>query len=407
MTPKQLTKANSTKAQRRAANQAALAAKSKAPAAATQRKRTTKRRPRIRMAALTDNFMRCRLDPFNSRGSMGIPDGSQTQRIVVDHRLLQSITFGSSGHLSLCIAPSLPSPLWVYPRDTTTYIGTHQTAYPNSALVVPVSLPEWYNQPINWAGATGNINNVVPLYGAEKARIVTMAWRLSYCGTSLNDSGVIRVNSTSTSVGSPSPNQAITHIYSAYAAANTNVDPVQINTRSLNMMVGPTLFESGTCTQRTVVCPLRFGARGLVPKNEGEYEYQPVYTNMTYLVSPNFDFISTLQQFGPTPPLAGESGISQFYDSSWDVVTIDISGGTSGQAIMLDLIMCVEYAPTIDSAIAPLSKASPPANTQMVQAANNAARAQPLATTLQNVTSAASTATTMLKLGATAAGMLG
>lgn len=379
-TNKRLTKANSTKAQRREQQRRNIAAK-QGKARTTTIVVPARRNPmrKVRANNNKDPYIICRLNPYASKGSLGIPDGNQTRKIVVDHRQLTTITFGSSGTVGIVFAPCMPAPIWVYPYDNTTAInGT--TATNNVALnaCVPVTVAEWGSFGIVYNNTAGNYDNVGSIYGANRARIVTGAWQVMYLGTSLTDSGMIRATSSALSIDTPVPNVSGLTVQNWAGAGFTSYNANQVMVRLCNSPMGTNMFTGSSNTYDTTMTRLKKGAHGLLKHSGGEYEYKEVMTDVCFIAEAANNQISMLMNVVSSPVTVGQCGLAQFYDNEWDATLITISGGTTGQSFVFDSVMCLEYAPSATSSIYPLAKHGNTPKPQVMQQAEKLAGDQPV-----------------------------
>jgi len=390
-TTKRLTKANSTKAERRAQQQRNVNNKRRLNNQSRPRQR---RNPRLKR----DPYVICRLNPFASKGSLGIPDGNQVRKLVVDHRLTTTITFGSSGSVGLMIAPSLPAYVYVFTYDGSTQINGTGTPYGYGGTVIhSVPCAEWATQPISYYNTAGNYDNVGLLYSANRARIVSGAWQIMYLGTSLTDSGVVRVNTGALSVDDPIPNQANFVVPCYTNPGNTTYAISQVLVRPVNTALGTTTFTASANTYDTSIVRLSKGCHGLLKHAGKDYEYKEVLADACYLstYAQNNQSLVTTRTLSPTT--VAEGGVTQFFDNDWDTTFITITGGTNGQSFMLDTVLCVEYAPAPNSNVFALAKGGAPLNNGSLKAAEIAAGQQPVASpgAFSSIASAIDTVTTV------------
>jgi len=403
-----LTRFNSTKAQRRAQALQQLQKKKPSKPRPINNKpkdisasvsRNSRRRQRRRIASsgpmgLENAYRLCRLAPFKSHGLLtGIPDASTGKRLLVDHRIAPTITFGDSGQCSIIVAPALPSPLWVKFSDTDAAING--TQYPDNVttnVMIPLCLAEWVNQPATWLAAGSDNNFVDPLYTSSKFRVVTVAWSLNYIGSDLNNSGLITVNSFPLTVQPPAPNTGTFTVYSSTSSVNTNIGSDEVQVSLMSTELTPLQLKSFINNIETFRTPLKRGAHGVLRHSAGDYPDVPLYSAMTYISDPEGQPYSKLMQLTPVPDSAGASGVVQGFDNSWDPTLINISGGSPNQSFVLDLLMCVEYYPQPSSSVISLAKAGPPENRSLLQSVENAAKALPIA-------SAGSALDTTLRIG--------
>jgi len=389
-----LTRFNSTKAQRRAQALQQLQKKKPNKVRTTKTKdsanpsvsRNTRRRQRRRVASsgpmgFENAYRLCRLAPFKSHGLLtGIPDAATGKRLLVDHRIAPTMTFGPSGQCSIIIAPALPHPLWVKFGDTQASINGVQ--YPNNVstnVMIPICLAEWTNQPAFWLAADSSNNYVEPLYTSSKFRVVTVAWSLSYVGTDFANSGLVTVNSFPLTVLQPAPNTGTFTVYSSKSGTNTNISANEVQVSLLSTELTPSQLKSFINNVETFRTPLKRGAHGVLRHSAGDYPDVPLQTAMTYISDPEGAPYSKLMQQTPTPNTAWASGVVQGYDNSWDPTLINISAGAENQSFVLDILMCVEYYPQPSSSVISLAKAGPPENRSLLESVENAAKALPIA----------------------------
>lgn len=320
------------------------------------RPKATRKRRRVQKF---DPYTICRVNPFMSKGSTGIPDGNQSKKLVMDHRLQRTIKFGTTGSVGLVIAPCLPAPVWIYPFDNTTVVeGSSLTFNAANNYLVPQHVPEWSASTITYKNTAGNFDDVGTLFGADRARLVTAGWSLSYLGTTLNDSGLIRVTNGALSLETAVPNTAAFTIPSWFSATNSNISVDQCLVRCCNSPIGSTLFTTSYMTADTVLAPLRKGAHGVLKHSGKDYEPLPVSSNTVYIATQQNNNESLLMNQVADPTLTRQSGVCLFYDEQWDCTFITITGGTSGQSVLIDTVFCVEYFPIPQSEVYSLSKPS-------------------------------------------------
>jgi hypothetical protein len=254
-------------------------------------------------------------------------------------------------------APALPSCVWVRSFDATTLInGVATTAGFGGAFLVPIPVAEWVNQPISYLNVAGQFDDVTPLYAAARARIVSAAWQIMYLGTTLTDSGMVRVNTAAFTVDNPVPNPANFAVTNWTAAGNTTYALGQVFVRPVTAAVDATSFTTSANTMDTTLTRLSRGAHGLMKHAGKDYEFKEVLPNTTFLARQGQEVQSLLLNVSSTPTTVANSGCCQFFDNDWDSTFITITGGTPGQGFMLDSILCVEYQPMPNSSVYALAK---------------------------------------------------
>jgi len=160
-----------------------------------------------------DDWAACRLTPWNGiRGSL-IPDGSNDPRIVYDHYCYTDIILtGAVNTFCIKTLPTLPwgalivpaAPMvmnitggFMQPSTTVPALGSGNLFAYSGTVGAPVPISA-YRASIgtNWSDdpTTDDRKNFIT---ANKARISSMGWRLTYTGPAASCSGVITVNSNS------------------------------------------------------------------------------------------------------------------------------------------------------------------------------------------------------------------
>lgn len=427
----QLTKSNSTKQQRRAQALQQLQRKSTRNTPITvnrarrRRRRTNQNQrvnqlvnsvnamnlnqqtqlvPKRRIAIRGNNqssvlqaYKECRLRPFSTRGMMtGIPDGSNARRILIDHRLTATATFGSTGVISFIIAPVIPSPLLFWMADSTMTVNGVAATFNigNPAMVYPVCLLEWAGQAVNAPGA--NVPGLIsPLYSAAKFRVVTCGWSIGYIGTSLTNSGMMVINSVPFTVDEPVVNVVNYNVYSSNNAAGNTYTPGQAYYSALNasaLLSNNSIYSSS----EAVKVPLRCGAHGLLRHSAPDYQVQKIHQEAHYVSQPGDTVESFLTQQQPSPTTCNGSALVQGIDSGWDATTVRISGGTTGQSVMIDMMLCIEYFPEPSSSVFSIAKQGPPKAEGLMQQVENLAKDMPLASIGSAITTAIEAASVLL-----------
>lgn len=376
-----LTKKNSSKQQRRDAAIKQLQSKLSRMNITTTNKQPKKKK--VVKAMERNSYAMCRLRPLQSMGrTEGIPDGSSARRLLIDHRNFTTITFGSTGIVTIALTPSIPSPIWVYPIDVTTLInGTAMTANTGFGFWFPVPVSEWMQQAITYNNLQGNFDEVNPLYASAKFRLVTAGWAISYTGTSLTDSGVMRITSSSVSLGPPTPNMDTFTVVSSTSGTNTTYSTGQVMVRDINGLPQAPLAIPNTTffSSDSKVIPLKRGAHGVLRHVNNTYPYQILYGDATFIGSAAEERNSFLANQIPTPTIVASSGVCQGFDETWDTTFVTITGGTAGQSFVLDTMYCIEYCPSYASNTYSLTKQGPPSSLALLQSVENRARSLPLA----------------------------
>lgn len=344
--------------------------------------------------SITDAYMHCRLNPLsNTQPSTGIPDGIETRRLVVDHRMINNFTFGDSGLINIAITPTIPNSIWCNTgsnADTTWRINgsLYTTNGGAPGIFVPICQPEWRTLGIIRNATLGNYNDVQSLYQSSQFRLVSVGWAITYTGSAMNNGGSIIINSMKLGNMAPTANFGTLSVYSSQSGTNTNYTQGQVFGTEISAY--PT-FRSAN--QGTVTVSLAAGAHGILKHSSASYTYKPILNNETYLTAPGQNGVSMLMNVSPTPAQVGISGVFCGADGDWDATLLSVQG-TTGQTFMLDTIYCVEYVPTPLSDVFALSQPGPKPRLTSIAKANSIARDLPIAepggiTNLTNIMSQA------------------
>jgi len=306
----------------------------------------------IRLSNANNDYLQCRLDPFNAKPSAGIPDGNSLPKIVIDHRIATTVTVGTSGNFSVVIVPCLPH-MQLFKAATSI------TGYTLSSGVTPSTL-SLYGTPGFWTSMqtprefaayqayTGSgLQEVFGPYSASAFRIVTLATRVSYTGVPTAASGTYTVYSDSARKEDGRRPAALP--VDVNSGVSMSSGDSYITSLDLNPPQG--MLSAGTLVQRTDI-PLM-----VINKHVGDYNFVDVPGSKTFLVDTTLTatptWVSTIASAAP-PLTAGVLG----YDSSWQPAVIQIDGAATGATFRFETIICVEYVPGVQSDAYRLAKPS-------------------------------------------------
>lgn len=332
------------------------------------------------ISSIEKAYAMCRLNPFRSMGlTSGIPDGSDVRRILLDHRMINTFTIGSSQSLRIAITPTIPSSIW-WSGDAETRLNGALFPFNNtgwtSSLFRPICQPEWRDLPVSLQNTESRFNPAMALFHSTKARIVTVGWNLMYTGATINNSGVIILNSQQFTMGDSFPNPGDFAVVNSQSESNKTFTKDQILIRVLNDFPA---FGAGNNNQTRTIS-LRSGAHGVLRHSAPEYEWCPVTNNMCFPASANDERHAVLmsQEYSTESTMGHWPQIS-FNDPGWASTLISINGATVGSTIALDTIYCIEYCPSLTSGVFPIAKEGPNDNQKLMQHVDNAAKSLPIA----------------------------
>lgn len=337
---------------------------------------------RKRNGIMGDPYAVCRLTPFKSKGiGNGIPDGSDARKILIDHRMTNTFTFGSSGTFDILITPSIPSAVWfrANPGDTTFTVNgaTYGFNTGDRAYGTAICLPEWRGLKVNLGNQIGYFDDAAALYGANKCRIVTVGWSLSYIGTDYQNSGVMLIQTFGLGAGDLQPNMDTFTVKNSQADSQKVWNQGQIQMR----MLGSDPFQDlSTRSLETKTIPLRKGANGVLKHSANDYEWCEVSPNLVFLTSPETEKQSCLKlvENGTPESVVGHWPHVAAYDNDWGATVIKITGGSQGASFMLDTIHCVEYIPAMNSESYSLAKGSSADKPGLIKEVSDTAKKMPV-----------------------------
>jgi len=374
-----------------------------------QRKRARRQEGRYIGTSIDMPYIHCRLNPWGGSGAIGIPDQSDVNRILVDHRYNTTFVVGSSGQFDITILPVFPYSIYVQIPGTDT--GALMNTVPlaqnrgNALVAYTTPIPEWSNIAITVNGTAGVVDHFVPLFGAVRARLVTMAFRVIYTGSSVSNSGYIVVNRDNWSFGPPAPNGIAFSILPSNSGSNYVYGVGQVMIRPLNYVPSFSIVKKDGYQGR-----LDQGCYALLKHASPIYEWQEVTDNVTYLTTSSQNNYAYGMSLGstPQPNNMGTTAPLCFGDPAWSAASIAITGATPGQTFLVEIISCVEYEVDSSSQLAQLGT-QPKVNLRSLdiaaqQARKQTAAASPDKSTFTKLVNAATTvgevAITAAELGA-------
>lgn len=345
------------------------------------KRRNLNSRPVATKGVMNNPYAMCRLTPFRSQGkSLGIPDGTDLKRILIDHRMQNTFTIGSSGSVNIAITPALPSSIWFQTPVADTDFKCNSLHFPvqtgNENVMFTVMQPEWRHLPVTLNNLAGAFDDAPALYGATKSRIVTVGWSILYTGTSLNNSGLIKVNRVQLSTNTLQPNSDQFIVANSQGGANKTWEHDQLQIRKLE--VKPAFYSSNTFDTKTF--PLRAGCNGVLKHSADEYEWVTVSNDLSFISTPfreKYSFLVHNDQGSESTAIHWPSVAS--FDNGWASTLITISGAAPGSSFVLDTLYCVEYAPSMTADVYALAKAGPDKNENLINKVSTIASKQPIA----------------------------
>jgi len=355
-------------------------------------------RPATAAAIANDPFYQCRLSPFTSHGMSHIPDASESRKVMVDHRLMNTFTFGASGMIELLICPTIPSSVWCRdPSPGTSFaqlngvpIVTYRKTY------VPINLTEWDNQVITYNNTAQDYDEVDLLYQASQMRFASIGWSITPISAAINTSGMIKITPVNFNFSEPVPAIGKVDVASWNDSSNTEYNNNQV---MLTFHTDTDVFSKGL-NKDTRMFPFATGANGILKHNGDEYAFRTVHHQMVLPVTDGRPgsiteqiSLATLDYRYQLPPTIETGAAILSWDNDWNATLINITGGTPGTSFVLDNIYCIEYVPNPNGNVYALAQPSPPSKPIVLKAARDTANEQPIAKPggLSTIVSAVST----------------
>jgi len=330
-------------------------------------------------------YVKCKLDPFNHKGSDGIPDHNSKTRVTVDHHGYVDFNI-QNGNIVWRILPMMPfQAAWNTLNGQFTGIVGGQ--------LIDITNPEWTNTwtpsiiPPEYNGVAirdpeigGSIGNP---YGAVTARIVGIGWRLTYTGKALDATGVVNVRRIGTHLDSINTNSAqirstnITREGVAYTVPGDRVKIATIDFPPAFLLLTPDTIVrrpetnlNGVLTQQIIgeqcaffeqplipVTSDRYPARGAIDANSGA-----LFTTAT----------SNVTNLNTTPAFS-------IFDPSYVMTEISMINCIGNYR--LEVLTCMEYVPEPNSVMQSLARRPLPEDKFAISLANNVLKDTPAAAT--------------------------
>lgn len=338
------------------------------------RKSRPNKRPRTRIRASLPmplkDYLVCRLDPFNSMGSTGIPDASGGKRIVVDHRNFYDIVISNSGGLNMMLIASPSSPLLVKDiNDSSTggsvISGGATATLTNTRATINgnyIGLPNLDWKPYVTHSPISQASNP---YGAQKFRVVTCACRVVYTGTVLNGAGMVSVfPNTIDTEETPIPNQYAVQAYAASGIAST-LHPVGELLVNVIDTSTPSVPIPGTVSQRAIN-PIQVTCSRITPNSR----FQSIPNQPVAYTTPISNDPAGTNTNNPLLAVVAAGNTAQIgivpIDTQFTAPYINVRGMVAGTSLRIETVVCVEYMLESKSPFAPLAHDIPSTNDNLL-----------------------------------------
>lgn len=354
---------------------------------------------RITSSLYDSMYAKCRLDPFNSSGGMGIPDGIAARKIVIDHRSYTTLAIGgNSTTFDILILPTLPFQAIIRtPMPQNLSIdGNFGTDGNANNKWIPICFPPEYLtlariNPSNLAAA----NNP---YESNSARIVTVGFKLTYIGKPIDASGALLASSCPISFGAPTGVEEGTVPVATYNVATAN-NYTNVSTRTVEPNV------SNSAVAESVFNRVDVGLKGVLKTMQPVSTVKPWITDKVVLLDE-----ATGTAFVNRYPNVGGQGIEgamSFYDDRFQPILISASGLGIGTSMLLEVITCIEYFPEPTSTFSRLAKADTKSSPMTIKTVEQVLGSCPAVQTLREPSPFSKFVTVVSKTSKSLAPMLG
>jgi len=318
-------------------------------------------------------YVKCRIDPFSASGGEGIPDGGNSNYIVIDSCVVNHIVDADNSGFIIQTLGLVPVGACLVPLGnsgtmsgiTVDGVGVRVPAN-NGRDLHPLGIPAQYTSSQSYPG-----NFHEDPYESTGVRIVAVQYKLTYTGTPLSASGtyVVTPNTFTFSkagicgpAGSTECPQA--HWYDASGTAY----PVRKNTAVwyCDGSIEPTAYIKDSKLSRIdrtlVLTPRHKSTNFAICPTSGQL---PLLTTMdSNLASIENLFVAKNQAY----PSIGIYA----YDNDWQHFQVVVSGYAPGSSFTLETAYCYEYNIANASPFTPLTKKASPLNESAVKSAQAA-----------------------------------
>lgn len=331
-------------------------------------------------SGLLPPYIHCRLNPFHSVGSPGIPDGTSVRRVIFDHRSRSVVQCNGTTPLDIQFVPALPcGALYRSSSSATTaqwIVDGSNVIDPNivtgSAVATAAGMigwvqgnlyPEWTALALHAPGADHANDTPIP---SSRARVVSMGWKISYIGQPMQASGYYYATRTPVDlIGAPHLNGDPVLVYSTGATIAQTTYAVDAAWIQLMSNTAP----ANAATNHQNSDRIDVGASGVLRAN-AQPDWKIMPRQMWIPVPQSASSINNL--YGYCDSIAGSNyGALRFWDDRFDPTTVRIQGMTAGTSLLVETVICVEYEVDVNNI---LSRIAAPAVRNTPQLVNDTER---------------------------------
>lgn len=340
------------------------------------------------------DFVHCALGALaGSMSSVGIPDKYAGKTIVIEHRQVTTFTIGASTNLYVACVPcpigglcvgaegttggaTFSASVWDFTAGTwgskTFNLGTGTST--TSTYYIATDLGNtYYSLPyMEWQSGGPFVANAMPdqlgNWRPSGWRPVASQLKLTYTGTTLNDSGALAIART------PLAMTGVDNFVNPSTTYQTD------NLYEISLGIAPNAgFGVIASAEDAIVMPLRQGAYVVNVPIEDDRDMMgvkvggiPVTINAT-----SGSFAGQLAVTSATPQC---SLTAQWGVGGLSATLLAISGATAGQSVIVEQVNCIEYAVGPSSTVMRFAKDSPPHDPVALETVSEISKCLPTAT---------------------------
>jgi len=341
---------------------------------------------------MVDSYVQCRVNPGMGMKSQGIPDGSNTNYVVVDHFTIDTIEQNTTRPWVIQTLTSLPMLACVTPYGSTTNtndISVNGTTYGSNsenvsgtgqlAGVYPLSVPTPYSAaPI--AGAYYQ-----DPYRSTTARMVAVAYKLKYTGQPIAAQGTYTVTPNTWAynvegVASGGSLSAVgTEVSVTHPDDQTNLTAVRggvsiLSVDGTNDLTAFTVDSKNCRLDHDLWILPRHHSDNFKMVPTRPYTYPVVFQDTNVTDSSQENLFS-----GRSTGDVNCSGVI-WYDNDWANFQIVVSGAAAGSTFTWETFACFEYTLGSSSVYTPLAIKQSPTNKAAITVANKLVNSVPTGT---------------------------
>jgi len=319
-------------------------------------------------------YLSCRLNPFHATNGRGIPDGANSNYIVIDHLMIDNIVDTASAGFTIQTVPMLPATSALAVAAGVNTLTINGIPYVGSATQFLAQYPLGFAPPYLTVGTQPGIVTNDP-YQSTKARLVSCAYRLIYTGQSALASGTIIV--TPNDVGLTVSQQSAAGIFPY--TSNTNLQANAGNYTNgaigLNMDIAN---ANNAFVKDSYISRVEAGAY-VLPKHRSRDFKLSATVDSPYVPIANSTGTSNSVNFFSSTSGAPASGVL-WYDDDWSSASIQVSGYPAGSSFQLQTAFCMEYSVSNTSAFANLANKQSDFKPADIELSNKQTNSLPAAT---------------------------